>query len=62
MKVRLAVALALLLLLTQAYPAMATWGSFVLLGTNTVNLIRRARRSPAALQSARPAVLQTQCW
>src|ERR1700732_1049484 len=37
MKARLAVSLILLLLLVKAHPAMATWGSFVSLGTNTVN-------------------------
>jgi len=37
MKIRFAVSLTWLLLLVQAYPAMATWGSFVSLGSTTVN-------------------------
>jgi hypothetical protein len=37
MKVRFAFLLTLLSLLVQGYPAMASWGSFVSLGTNTVN-------------------------
>jgi len=37
MKARLVVLIATLLLLLQAYPAMATWGGFISLGTNTVN-------------------------
>jgi hypothetical protein len=37
MKVRLAVALTVLMLLVQANQAMAAWGPFVSLGTNTVN-------------------------
>ena len=37
MKTRCAVFLTLLSLLVQAYPATATWGSFVSLGSTTVN-------------------------
>src|SRR5260370_5237197 len=37
MKVRLVVLLTLLFLLVQAHPAMAAWGSFVSMGSTTVN-------------------------
>ena len=37
MKTRFAISLSLLLQLAQADRAMATWGSFVSLGTTTVN-------------------------
>jgi hypothetical protein len=37
MKIRFAVSLALLLLLVQSHPALAIWGSFVSMGSTTVN-------------------------